>query len=216
MAFFLCRCHKVKKDHWGQTVLWLYSQLHSNKKQDITAWVGLDFEVDPIVVLQVWIIQEPVPPFPKRGCHFVQKFALCFVTEHVLSQPLPSGRFFLPQFLFVAGLCTPENSKSALKPCFFNGFNGCKRFVPCVWSKGRSATSWTFRSQTLRTSSCLSLYWSTSAFCLMAESHEEEVLTHCNMSENQSRQQERSMHSNYKTIYQQRKIFYHHRYVSDR
>lgn len=99
-------------------MLLLYSQLISNKKQDITAWVGLHFEVDPIVVLEVWIAHEPVPPFPKRGCHFVEKFALCFVTEHVLSQPLSSGRFLLPQFLFVAGLFTPENSRSALKRCF--------------------------------------------------------------------------------------------------
>lgn len=99
-------------------MLLLYSQSHVNKKQDICTWVGLDFEVDPIVVLQVGIVHEPVPPLPKRRCHFVQKFALRFVTEHMLSQPLSSGRFLLPQFLFVAGLLTPESGKSALKRCF--------------------------------------------------------------------------------------------------
>lgn len=78
----------------------------------------LDFQVDPIVVLQVRIINEPVPPFPEGGCHFVQKLALRFVTEHVLSQPLSPGRFLLPQFLFVPGLFKPENNKSALKRCF--------------------------------------------------------------------------------------------------
>lgn len=70
------------------------------------------------MVLQVWIVQEPVSPSPKRGCHFVQKFALCFVTENMLSQPLFSGRFLLPQFLFVAGLFTTGHSKSDLKRGF--------------------------------------------------------------------------------------------------
>lgn len=88
------------------------------KKQDINALVSLDFEVDPIVVLQIWIVQEPVSPSPKRGRHFVQKFALCFVTENMLSQPLSSGRFLLPQFLFVAGLFTAGHSKSDVKHCF--------------------------------------------------------------------------------------------------
>lgn len=94
-------------------MLILYSQLHSNKNGGVAARAGSGFEVDPIVVLQVRIIHEPVPPFPERGCHFVQKLALCFVTEHVLSQPLSPGRFLLPQLLFVAGLFTPGSSASA-------------------------------------------------------------------------------------------------------
>lgn len=189
------------------------SQLHSNKNQDLAVWAGLDFEVDPVVVLQVWIIHEPVPPFPERGCHFVQEFALRLVAEHMLSQPLSPGGFLLPEFLFVAGLFTPGDSKSALAPCFCKGFEECKRCVPCVWSKGRSATSWTCQSRILRSSSCPSSGWSTSAFCLMAE---EQVLTAWNHSEKQRRHkaQERSTHSSYKTD-EQRQIFCHHRFLSD-
>lgn len=64
----------------------------------------LDFQVNPVMILMVWIINIPIPPFPKRGCHFIQKFALGFVTEDVLPQTLTTGRFLLPQFLFVSGL----------------------------------------------------------------------------------------------------------------
>lgn len=79
--------------------------------------MSLQFEVDPIVVLQVWIINIPVPPSPKRGCHFIQKLALCFVTKYMLPQALSSGRTLLPQFLLVSGLYTPKNKKSDWKHC---------------------------------------------------------------------------------------------------
>lgn len=61
------------------------------------------------MVLQVRIIDVPVPPLPKRSCHFIQKLALCFVTEYMLPQALSSGRFLLPQFLLVSSLFTHKN-----------------------------------------------------------------------------------------------------------
>ena len=68
------------------------------------SFVKLHFEVDPVMVLQVWVISIPVPPSPKRCCHFIKKFALCFVTEYMLSQALSSVRFLLPHFLLVSSL----------------------------------------------------------------------------------------------------------------
>lgn len=65
-----------------------------------------DFEVDPVVVGQVWIVQIPVSPFPKRRGHFIQQSALGFVTENMLPQTSPPGRQLLPQFLLVSSLCS--------------------------------------------------------------------------------------------------------------
>lgn len=47
----------------------------------------------------------------------------------------------------------------------------------------------------------------------MAGSHEEQVLTHFNIQ--RSKEQERSTHSKYKTLNQQKQILYHNRFVSD-
>lgn len=72
----------------------------------------LHFEVDTIMVLQVWIINIPVPPFPKGSCHFIQKLALCFVTENMLPQALSSGRILLPQLLLVS--CLASDPKATM------------------------------------------------------------------------------------------------------
>lgn len=105
--------HLKEKDHLRHMTLLYYIQ---TEKQDVTTRiVKLQFEVDPIVVLQVWIINIPVPPFPKRGCHFIQKLALCFVTEYMLPQALSSGGILLPQLLLVSSLFTPESKKSDWK-----------------------------------------------------------------------------------------------------
>lgn len=72
----------------------------------------LHFEVDAVVVLEVRVIDEPVPPLPESGRHLIQKLALGFVAEHVLPQALSSGWFLLPQFLLVSSLFTPKNTPS--------------------------------------------------------------------------------------------------------
>lgn len=101
--------------------------VYSYRKQEVETWMSmLHFEVDPIVVLHVWVINIPVPPFPKGGCHFIQKPALCFVTEYMLPQALSSGSVLLPQFLLVSSLFAPENKKSAWKHSCFKGVKDSK------------------------------------------------------------------------------------------
>lgn len=89
-----------KKATWTFVVIPMYTfylvRLHYNSI--------LHFQVYPIVIFKVWIIQIPVPPLPKRTCHFVQKFRLCFVTEYDLPQASSSGSTLLPQFLLVSSL----------------------------------------------------------------------------------------------------------------
>lgn len=73
-----------------------------------------EFEVDAIVILLVRIINIPVPPLPIRGGHFIQKFALGFVTEDKFSQALSSGRELFPQFLLVSSLAS--DPKATVQP----------------------------------------------------------------------------------------------------
>lgn len=70
------------------------------------------------MILLVWIINIPIPPFPKRGCHFIQKSALGFVTEDMLPQTLAAGRLLLPQFLFVSSLRTNKNKSEDNTHCY--------------------------------------------------------------------------------------------------
>ena len=81
------------------------------------------------MVLQVWIINIPVPPFPKRGCHFIQKLALCFVTEHMLPQALSSGRQLLPQFFLVSSLFKNERLRTEKLHWTRCVFTRCKKTV---------------------------------------------------------------------------------------
>lgn len=113
-VFILKRHLKVKNTYDFITYVTLIHYIQ-NWKQDVATWRSkLRFEIDPIVVFQVWIIKKPVPPFPKRGRHFIQKLGLCFAAEHMLPQALSSGSILLPQFLLVASLAS--DPKATMQP----------------------------------------------------------------------------------------------------
>lgn len=131
----VCQCCLSYFNRKGHFKTWLYYvynfiTLYSIRKKDVTTWISkLQFEVDPIVVLQVWIINIPVPPLPKGGCHFIQKLALRFVTEHMFPQALFSGRFLLPQFLLVSSLFTPKTRSHIGIAVFLR----CKENKSVIW-----------------------------------------------------------------------------------
>ena len=108
IKYFCCLNHplNMKQNFDCVFVFIMYITIeHYIPPQNRMPWiVKLHFEVDPVMVLQVWVISIPVPPSPKRCCHFIKKFALCFVTEYMLSQALSSVRFLLPHFLLVSSL----------------------------------------------------------------------------------------------------------------
>lgn len=177
LFFFLRICFKRKLTGkvWQNVMIYLTHIQHhyiTSRRQDVITWISkLGFEVDPIVVLQVWIIDVPVSPFPKWGCHFIQKLALCFATEYDLSEALSSGRFLLPELLLVSSLFIFKIKKLNLTRYLQLTYDSssCNTYKPCVGSKGHSAASWTYLWQILHSFSSPSWHYSKSDFCLAAE-----------------------------------------------